>query len=60
MQKYIIVITYLILSNISYTVSIKKSIELLALTTSSKEVLGVNFLNTTCIVSVALLQRRFI
>jgi hypothetical protein len=60
MQKYIIVITYLILSNISYAVLTKKSIELLALTTSSKEVLGVNFLNTTYITSAALLQKKFI
>jgi hypothetical protein len=60
MQKCVIVITYLILSDISHAVLIKESVELLALTTPSKEVLGINFLNTTYIASAALLQRRFI
>jgi hypothetical protein len=60
MQKYIIVITYLILSDTSYIVLTKEFIEPLALITPSKEVLGTNSLNTTYIVSAVLLQRRFI
>jgi hypothetical protein len=60
MQKYIIVTTCLILSNTSYAVLTKKSIELLALTTPSKEVLSANSLNTTYITSAALLQKKFI
>jgi hypothetical protein len=55
MRKCIVVITYLILSDTFYTVPTKESIELLVLTTPSKEVLGANFLNTTCITSTALL-----
>jgi hypothetical protein len=60
MRKCVVVITCLILSDIFYAVLTKESVELLALITPSKEVLGVNFLNTTCIASAALLQRRFI
>jgi hypothetical protein len=60
MQKCVVVITCLILSDIFYVVLIKESVELLALTTPSKEVLGANFLNTTYIISAVLLQRRFI